>query len=88
MSEDGFDYLDKKVHPTEWAVILGDWKRSDAWVTVHLRSGADLGPGKVTRLPSQALDSAEISTGSRHTPEKRWTFDLNEVAAITAEASS
>lgn len=88
MAERDLDYLDKNVHPTEWAIILSDWKKSDAWVTVHLKAGATLGPGKVTRLPSQALDSAEISTRSRHDPEKRWTFDLNDVAAITAEASA
>lgn len=83
------DPLDKHVHATEWAIILSDWKRSDASVTVHLRSGVSLGPGKVTRLPSQVTDSAELTHHARHYSEreKRWTFDLNDVAAITAEAS-
>jgi hypothetical protein len=83
------DPLDKHVHPTEWAIILGDWKRSDAWVTVHLRSGATLGPGRVTRLPGVAIDSAELTHHARRHDEreKRWTFDLNDVAALTAEAS-
>lgn len=83
------DPLDKHVHPTEWAVILGDWKRSDAWVTVHLRGGVTLGPGKVTRLPSAALDSVELTRPIRNVSEreKRWTFDLNDLAAITVEAS-
>ena len=83
--------IDKNVHPTEWAIVLSDWKRSNANVTVHLRTGVDLGPGKVTRLPNQALDSAELTRhagyGTYGEPEKRWTFDLNDVAAITAEAS-
>lgn len=85
------DPFDKHVHPTEWAIVLSDWKRSNANVTVHLRNGTSLGPGKVTRLPSQALDSAELTAraayGSYGDPETRWTFDLNDVAAITAKAS-
>jgi hypothetical protein len=86
-----YDPLAHVVHPTEWAVILCDWKRSDAWVTIHLRSGVSLGPGKVTRIPSQGLDSAELRDSQRVTVngrrEARWTFDLNDVAAITAEES-
>lgn len=84
------DALDKHVHPTEWVIVLSDWKRSDAWVTVHLRGGGHLGPGKVSRLPGAALDSAELRDPSKVTHngrrETRWTFDLNDVAAITAEA--
>lgn len=80
-----------EVHATEWAIVLSDWKRANADVTVHLRGGASLGPGKVTRLPSGALGSAEI----RQPPgniydglrETKWTFDLNDVVAITAVAS-
>lgn len=81
--------FDKHVHPTEWALILSDWKRSGAGVTVHLRNGVTLGPGNVTRLPNAASDSAELTHHARHYSEreKRWTFDLNDVAAITAEAA-
>lgn len=75
------------VGANEWFLILSDWKRSDANVTVHLRGGVSLGPGKVTRLPSAALDSAEIRhDGDYARPETRWTFNLHEVVAITAEA--
>lgn len=86
------DPYSRAVHTTEWVLILSDWKRSDAWVTVHLKGGATLGPGKVNRLPGPALDSAELrdpraETASGYRREVRWTFDLNEVAAITAEAS-
>lgn len=73
-----------QVHGTEWALVLADWKRANAVVTVHLRRGVSLGPGKVTRLPGGVLDAAEIHD-TRH-PETKWTFDLSEVAAITAEA--
>ncbi|HEY9351638.1 MAG TPA: hypothetical protein VIP28_00245 [Nocardioides sp.] len=86
------DPYGRDVHATEWAIILSDWQKSDAWVTAHLKGGATLGPGKVSRLPGAALDSVELrdpqrvaSSGYRR--ETRWTFDLNDVAAITAEAS-
>ena len=82
----------RDVHATEWAITLSDWQKSDAWVTVHLKGGATLGPGKVSRLPGAALDSAELrdpraETRSGYLREMRWTFDLTSVAAITAEAS-
>lgn len=83
-----YDPLAHHVHPTELAVILSDWKRNNANVTVHLRSGVSLGPGRVTRLPGKALDSAELhATRTYERPETKWTFDLNDVAAITAEAT-
>lgn len=82
---------DYEVNPTEWALILSDWRRADAWVTVHLRCGASLGAGKVTRLPGPGLDAAELRDPARVTAsgrrETKWTFDLNEVVAITAEAA-
>ena len=79
---------ERAVHATEWVIILSDWKKSNANVTVHLRGGSTLGPGKVSRLPSVALDSAELRAEQSFVgPEQRWTFDLSEVAAITAEAS-
>ena len=78
------------VHATEWAIVLSDWKRSNAWVTIHLRGGVSLGPGKVNRIPGPGLDSAELHDPQRVTHngrrETKWTFDLNDVAAITAEA--
>jgi hypothetical protein len=82
----------KTVDATEWAIILSDWKKSDAWVIVHLKGGVSLGPGKVSRLPGPGLDSAEVRDPNRvassgYRRETRWTFDLNDVAAITAEAS-
>lgn len=82
--------LDHHVHSTEWALILSDWARSNANVVVHLRGGVSLGPGKVTRLPGPGLDAAELHDPARATGngcrETKWTFDLNDVAAITAEA--
>lgn len=87
MTDQTVDPLARAVHPTEWAIVLSDWKRSNAWVTVHMRGGASLGPGRVNRLPGKALDSAELhDPGAYDRHEKRWTFDLGEVAAITAEA--
>ncbi|WP_232676727.1 hypothetical protein [Nocardioides sp. R-C-SC26] len=84
------DPLLHAVHPTEWALILRDWQRADAWVTVHLR-GVSLGPGKVTRLPGPGLDSAQLHDPQQVTVngrrEVKWTFDLNDVMAVTAEAS-
>lgn len=86
------DPLARAVHATEWAIILSDWKRSNADVTVHLRGGVSLGPGKVTRIPGgSGIDSAELhrARGNMYegTRETKWTFDLNDVAAITAEAT-
>lgn len=84
------DAFSHGVHATEWALVLSDWKHCDAWVTVHLRGGVSLGPGQVTRLPGPGLDAAEIRDPQRVTVngrrETKWTFDLNDVAAITAEA--
>lgn len=74
-----------RVHSTEWALVLADWRRANAWVTVHLRGGISLGPGRVDRLPGPGLDAAQLHD-SRH-PETKWTFDLTDVMAITAEAS-
>lgn len=83
--------MNERVDPTEWALVLSDWKRAGADVTVHLRSGVSLGPGKVSRLPSTALDGAELHAQRQGTydgrRETKWTFDLTEVAAITAEAA-
>lgn len=88
MGEQSPDPFAHAVHPTEWAIILSDWKRNNADVTVHLRSGATLGPGKITRLPGKALDSAELHARRTYAqPETKWTFDLNDVAAVTAEAT-
>jgi hypothetical protein len=85
------DPFNHGVHATEWALILSDWKRCDAWVTVHLRGGVSLGPGRVTRIPGSGLDAAEIRDPQRVTRdgrrETKWTFDLNDVAAITAETA-
>lgn len=84
------DPLAHHVHPTEWAIILSDWRRNEADVTVHLRSGATLGPGKVSAIPSSSgvIDSAQLHARRRYDrPETKWTFDLNDVAAITAEAT-
>jgi len=71
------------VTETEWALILSDWKRNSALVTIHLRGGGVLGPGKVSLLPGLAFDSAQIEAFD---PHRKWTFDLSEVAAIVAEA--
>lgn len=79
-------HVEKSVLPSEWNIILSDWKRSEARVTIHLRGGATLGPGEVSRLPNKALDSAELRVGHGRS-EVRWTFDPTEVAAITAEAT-
>lgn len=80
-----------QVHNTEWALVLSDWKRANADVTVHLRGGVSLGPGKVTRIPGPGLDTAELHDPQRVTHDGRrqtkWTFDLSEVAGITAEAA-
>lgn len=84
------DHLDTfayHVHPTEWALVLGDWRRANADVTVHLRSGVSLGPGKVTRIPGPGLDAAELHDRTIGCRETKWTFDLNDVTAITAEAA-
>ena len=83
------------VGPSEWVIILSDWKRSDADVEVHLRSGQTLGPGKVTRLPGgDAIGSGELTRREGRTglgygsePERRWTFDAREIVAITATAA-
>lgn len=82
-SAGSFDYV---VHPTEWVLVLSDWKRAGADVTVHLRGGGTLGPGKVTRLPGPGLDAAELHAPAYSQRETKWTFDLSEVAAITAVA--
>lgn len=81
----------ESVHATEWVLVLADWKRVNADVTVHLRGGVSLGPGKVTTLPSAGLDSAVLHARQRVTHdgrrETKWTFDPSEIAAITAEAT-
>lgn len=83
--------VDGPIHPTEWVLILSDWKKANADVTVHLRGGVSLGPGKVTHLPGSGMDSVGLHRFA-HTveyeriPETKWTFDLTEVAAITAVA--
>lgn len=91
MSETLHDPLAHNVHATEWAIVLSDWKRCSAWVTVHLRGGVSHGPGQVTRIPGSGLDAAELRDPGRVTSngrrETKWTFDLNDVAAITAEAA-
>lgn len=75
------------VDGTEWTLVLSDWKRCGADVTIHLRGGVSLGPGKVTQLPGAALDSAQLGALQEVTRrEIKWTFDLSEVAAITAVA--
>lgn len=83
---------EKHTDATWWALVLSDWKRSDAFVTVHLRGGVTLGPGKITRIPSAAAgesaqlhDPHRITLDGRHW-ETKWDFDLSQVAAITAEA--
>ena len=75
------------VHGTEWALVLSDWRRAGADVTVHLRGGVSLGPGRVDRLPGSGLDSAQlVGTEAVSRAQIKWTFDLSEIAAITAVA--
>jgi len=74
------------VLPSEWALILADWRRCSATVEIYLRGGAVLGPGRVDSLPRSGLDSAQL-IGRSDGRETKWTFDLAEVAAIKAVAS-
>lgn len=68
-----------------WALVLSDWRRSNATVTVHLRGGAVLGPGRVMRVGSSSSgESGQLESYNGH--QTKWDFDLTEVAAITAEA--
>ncbi|WP_028474071.1 hypothetical protein [Nocardioides alkalitolerans] len=79
-----------EVSPAEWALVLSDWKRSDANVTVHLRGGISVGPGKVTNIPGGVIASGGLRAAARSPygdPDRRWTFDVREVIAVTAEAA-
>lgn len=83
----GVGSMSEHVHGTEWALVLSDWRRANADVSVHLRGGVSLGPGKVDRLPGPGLDAAQLIGFEPVTRAAiKWTFDLAEVAAITAVA--
>lgn len=81
-----------------WVIVLSDWKKSDAKVTITLKSGAELGPGKVTDtgatlgaavLYDDGMHYAGFGSGwRRERPERRWNVGLEEIAAVTAEARS
>lgn len=78
------------VHATEWVLVLADWQRANADVTIHLRGGGAVGPGKVAALPRSGLDSVVLHNRQVVTSEGRrevkWTIDPAEIAAVTAVA--
>ncbi|WP_426243742.1 hypothetical protein [Nocardioides sp. LHG3406-4] len=77
-----------------WPVVLSDWKRAGADVTITLRSGATVGPGKVTDPGSVAMGACVLhddgyrdrglGSGWERKPEKKWNVDLAEIAAVEA----
>lgn len=79
-----------------WVLVLSDWKRAEAMVTVTLRSGVTLGPGKVTdtggTLGVAVLhDSGMVYSGyssgwRRERDERKWNVDLDEIVAVEAAA--
>lgn len=79
-----------------WPIVLSDWKRAGAWVTITLRSGVQVGPGKVTDTGSVSNGMAAVlhddgfrraHSYSSRGPEKKWNVDLAEIVAVEAEAS-
>lgn len=77
--------------PSWWAVLLLDWRRSNADVMIYLRGGATLGPGKVSRIGTRQMgeswqlhDPAQVTVDGRR--EVKWDFDAREVIAVRAVA--
>lgn len=81
-----------------WPIVLSDWRRAEADVTITLRSGAVLGPGKVLDPGSVATGACVLhdsgyrdrglGSGWDRKPEKKWNIDLAEIAAVEAVAKS
>lgn len=87
---------DGSVMASYWTLVLSDWKRASAMVTITLKSGTQVGPGKVTdnghTLGAAVLhDDGNryhgIGTGwRREGPERKWNVDLEQIAAVEAVA--
>ena len=75
------------VYPSFWVLVLSDWRSADATVTVTLRSGVQLGPGKITRLDPRSGESVTLTRGwSPDRPVTKWDFDITELVAVEAVA--
>lgn len=81
------DLYDRRVHPTEWALVLADWRHANADVTIVLRGGVALGPGKLSQLSQPGLDSMVLESVEPVTRKQvKWTIDMTEIAAVKAVA--
>lgn len=85
------------VPPSGWAIILSDWKKARAEVTVTLRNGATF-TGVVSRLNSGIHDEVQLQShvdrrhegsfggGLTRRHQVLHDIDLTEVVAVTAVA--
>lgn len=71
---------------TWWAVVLSDWRRAGADVTLTTRGGVQLGPGRIERMADRGLGSSVQLVGTTAGRLTKWDVDLTEVVAVQAVA--